>query len=402
MENTLRSCMKNESFDLFMNSVKSPTSRKVYTYSLNEFMKFHNIKNYDDILKFGTKKIQKLLMDWVISLSKKHLTSQTILSKLHAIEGFLEMNQINYYKKILHKLIPSSDYIPGGEIPFTDDEIQTMLNYTSKPRSKALIHFFASTGIRSSGIDDPILCLKHLEDMPNDCIAVKIYDGSRENYWVFLTPEASKSLKHYFSSRKLNGEELGDDSPVFANTSKSNIKSQDHLSSKSARQIIFNILQNSGINRIKKGNRYDKATLYGFRKRFNTILKINNDVNSNIAEKLMAHKNSLDGNYLKPTRKQCFTEFLKVVETLTISDKYRDQIKIAKLQGEKTDVEKLQSQMHDMQIIQKSMADMIISLGKDKSQKILNKNFEVKKYVDLADDSNAVLIKKSDGTILRY
>ena len=402
MENTLRSCMKNRSFDIFMGSIKSPVSRRVYTYSLNEFMKFHNIKNYDSILKFNTKKIQKLLTDWVMALKEKDLKSQTILSKLHAIEGFLDMNMIIYHKKILHKLIPSNDYIPGGEIPFTNEEIQIMLDFTQKPRSKALIHFFASTGIRPAGIDDPILCLKHLEDMPNDCMAIKIYDGSRDNYWVFLTPEASKSLKHYLASRKLNGEELGDDSPIFTNTVKSNTKSQDHLSSKSARQIVFNILQKSGINRTKKGNRYDKATLYGFRKRFNTILKINNDVNSNIAEKLMAHKNGLDGNYLKPTKEQCFIEFLKAIETLTISNEYRDKLKIAKLQEEKTDVDKLQSQMHDMQIMQKSLADMIISLGKDKSQEILDKNFEVKKYVDLVDDSNAVLLRKSDGTKLRY
>lgn len=69
-------------------------------------------------------------------------------------------------------------------------------------------------------------------------------------------------MKHYINSRKLNGEELKDDSPIFANSEKSNTKSQTHLSSKSARQIIFNILQKSGIQRTKKRNRYDKATLY--------------------------------------------------------------------------------------------------------------------------------------------
>ncbi len=142
--------MKNESFDIFMASIKSPISRKVYTYSLNEFMKFHNIKNYDDILKFNTEKIQKLLQNWVMALSEKQLTSQTILSKLHAIEGFLEMNRIVYYKKILHKLIPSDDYIPGGEIPFTNDEIQRMLDYTKKPRSKALIPIFCKCSANSS------------------------------------------------------------------------------------------------------------------------------------------------------------------------------------------------------------------------------------------------------------
>jgi len=54
---------------------------------------------------------------------------------------------------------------------------------------------------------------------------------------------------------------------------------------------------------------YDKSLAHGFRKRFNTILKLNNEVNSNIAEKLMAHKRGLDGHYFVPTIEECFEEF---------------------------------------------------------------------------------------------
>ena len=61
-----------------------------------------------------------------------------------------------------------------------------------------------------------------------------------------------------------------------------------------------------------------------FRKRFNTILKINNDVNSNIAEKLMAHKKGLDGVYLQPTREECFNEFVKAILQLTVDDSQRN------------------------------------------------------------------------------
>ncbi len=43
--------MKNDSFKIFLASMKSEPTKKVYTYSLKEFMKFVNIKNYDDILK---------------------------------------------------------------------------------------------------------------------------------------------------------------------------------------------------------------------------------------------------------------------------------------------------------------------------------------------------------------
>ncbi|HXT82742.1 MAG TPA: hypothetical protein VN704_00080, partial [Verrucomicrobiae bacterium] len=92
-----------------------------------------------------------------------------------------------------------------------------------------------------------------------------------------------------------------------------------HLSATSSREIMANLIKKAGIVRFKTGERFDKAAIYGFRKRFNTTLKTNNGINYNIAEKLMAHKNGLDGVYLKPTREQCFAEFVKAIPELEIS-----------------------------------------------------------------------------------
>ncbi len=91
--------MKDDSFRIFLASMKSESTKKVYTYSLEEFMKFVNIKNYDDIPKLKTKQIQKLLSDWVLHLTEKKLTAATIRSKLSAVESFLEMNMVFFHKK---------------------------------------------------------------------------------------------------------------------------------------------------------------------------------------------------------------------------------------------------------------------------------------------------------------
>jgi len=321
--------VKSRSFTLFERGIKSLETKNVYTYSLHEFMKFTNISKYDHIVKLSTSKIQKLLENWVMDLDDRNLKSSTIRGKLGAIELFLEMNKKTYHKKILHKLIPSSDYIPGGEKPFTTEDIQRFLNSTTKLRTKALVHFLASTGVRPASITDPVLRLKHIEKMANGCKSVRVYDGSKEGYWAFLTPEASKSIDHYIDSRKLNREELTPESPLFAisnpliHTTRNN-----YLSAKSVRHIMYDLIKAAGIKRTKDGNRFDKAATYGFRKRFNTILKLDININSNITEKLMAHRNGLDGSYLKPTREQCFNEFRKAILDLTIDDSERDKIKI--------------------------------------------------------------------------
>jgi len=186
--------LKKDSFTLFEAAIRSEETKKIYKYSLHEFMRFVKIKEYDDIKKLNTDEIQELLEDWVLHLTSKGLKALTIRTKLSAVELFLDMNKMVFYKKILHKLIPSDDYVSGGDKPFTTEEIQKMLKATAKLRSKALIYFLASTGARPASITDPVLRLKHLEDMPENCKAIKLYDGSRESYWAFLTPEATDAL----------------------------------------------------------------------------------------------------------------------------------------------------------------------------------------------------------------
>ena len=111
------------------------------------------------------------------------------------------------------------------------------------------------------------------------------------------------------------------------------------MTADSVRQTLTNLMKLAGIERKKTGNRFDKAIVYGFRKRFNGILKMNNEVNSNIAEKLMAHKRGLDGNYLKPTIEQCFEEFRKAIPELTIDPTERQKAKIQMLEQEKSEIE---------------------------------------------------------------
>jgi len=345
---------------LFESAIKSPESKRNYTYSLHEFMKFIKIIDPDDIPKLGPEKIRNFLKDWIIHLRNKQLKANTIRAKLCGIELLLEMNDILINKKTLHKLLPSSDYVQGGGTPFTTEEIQRMLKSTTRLRSKALVLFFASTGARPASITDPVLRLKHIEEMSQDCKAVRIYDGSKYGYWAFLTPEASQALDHYLHSRKLNGENLSQESPVFANYNKPNpTMKNDYLSAKSVRNIMKNLIKASGIERTKEGNRFDKATVYGFRKRFNTILKLNNDINFNIAEKLMAHKRGLDGSYLKPTKEEYFAEFRKAIPELTIDQTERQKVIIDKKNEEISELQRNEERIKNLEHGQQEMLSIL-------------------------------------------
>jgi len=338
-----------ESFRNFDEAIPNDSTRRSYHYTLNEFMRSAKLTDYDTLAKQSTDAIQKLLENWVVNLKKKELVHNTISTKLNAVELFLEMNKKTWYKKIVRKMLPDSDRLPGGDVPFTTEELSQLKQVAKKPRDIAIIDFLASTGVRPGCLSDPVLRLKHVDEMPDGCKVVMVYDDSREGYPAFLTPEATQSLNRYLRWRRINHEELTKESVLFKNYDNPN-KKKDYLTADSVRQTLTNLMKLAGIERKKTGNRFDKAIVYGFRKRFNGILKMNNEVNSNIAEKLMAHKRGLDGAYLKPRREQCFAEFIKAIPELTISDEARDKVKIENLEKEKTKFEKLEEQIKELNL----------------------------------------------------
>ena len=333
-----------ESFRNFDDAIKYDSTRRSYHYYLNELMRFANLEDYDDLAKLETDEIQKLLENWVREQKKKDLISNTISTKLNGAELFFDMNKKNWYRKIVRKMLPDNDRIPGGDVSFTTEDVLKIKQAAKKPRDIAVIDFLACTGVRPGCLSDPVLQLKHLEDMPHGCKAIKVYDDSREGYWAFLTPEATQSLDKYLNWRKFNHEELTEESVLFKTYDNPNTK-KDYLTADSVREMLVNLIKLAGIERKKTKNRYDKSIVYGFRKRFNGILKMHPDVNSNIAEKLMGHKHGLDGNYLKPTKEQCFTEFIKAIPELTISNEARDKAKIASLEQEKSQIQQLKEQV---------------------------------------------------------
>jgi len=329
-------------------------------------MRFANLEDYDELANLETDEIQKLLENWVRDQKKKNLISNTISTKLNAAELFFDMNKKHWYRKIVRKMLPDSDRIPGGEVPFTTEEVLKIKQAAKKPRDIALIDFLACTGVRPGCLSDPVLRLKHLVEMPHGCKAIQVYDESREGYWSFLTPEATQSLDRYLKWRKFNREELTEDSVLFKTYDNPNTK-KDYLTADSVREMLVNLMKLAGIERKKTNNRYDKSIVYGFRKRFNGILKMNPDVNYNIAEKLMGHKRGLDDNYLKPTKEQCFAEFIKAIPELTISNEARDKARIKELEQEQSEIEKLKSdviKMKDGMELEMELRNALVSFHK--------------------------------------
>ena len=324
--------MTEKCYELFLSGIGAEATKKQYQYHLKRFLKETKLRSHTALLDLDDETRQDLVERYVLMLKKRNLRKPSIKNAICAIELFFDMNKKIIHKKILRKMISSQgDYIPGGEKAYTDEDVRKMLLETHDTRSKALIHFMASTASRPAAIDDPVLTFRNLRPMERGCAAIYIYEDSKEHYWGFLTPEAMKAVLDYRDERVRDSEKISKDSPIFRADYRFGDEPVKPLHHDNASQIIRRIVQKSKIERIKSGYRFDKALNTAFRKRFDTIVKSTNGINPHLAEKLMGHSVSipLDNTYFDPELDRLFKEFVKIIPALTVDEslKLKSEIK---------------------------------------------------------------------------
>lgn len=352
----------------FHSAIKSEATKKVYNRNLNYFLKFVNIKEANGLLQLKDSALQEMVEDYVISLKNKGLRTSSINGRVVALELFFAMNdKVLNFKKI-KKMYPARTKALGGR-SWETSEIKAMLDYTSSKRNRAIIHVIASTGMRIGGLVG--LKLKHLLEMPDNCKIVTVYSGEIEEYVTFLTPEASKAIEDYLEERRKSGEYLNPESPLFRTKYRIGSAKARNMSLGSYQMCIREIVHK--IRGVGDGRRTEVAMFHGFRKRFNTILKNNKEINIAIAEKLMGHNTKLiplDTVYHTPNKEILFGEFKKAIADLTMDDserlRYQNKIKDEKIKDLETEkdkeIERLKQQQRETQEQIKGLYEL---LGKD-------------------------------------
>jgi len=302
------------------------------------------------MLTITVEKLQIMIEDYVMELKRK-LNPNSIPSYVNPLKLFLESNDIDLNWRKIKRLFPAP-VKPTGDAAYSTEDIKKMLDCTPNLRNKTLIHFLASTGCRIGAL--PELKLKHLTEMQLGCKAILVYEDSIEEYYTFLTPEASEILDDYLEQRKKDKEYISPESPLFRTRYSLGMAKAKSMSKKAMQAVIDRAARNAGIRHYsdKKNGRYCVQLDHGFRKRFDTLLKLNRDVNDNIVEKMMGHKRGLDRLYLKPTKEQMFDEFKNGISDLVISESIRlreenkkQEEKIQDLESDKNRIAELERSM---------------------------------------------------------
>ena len=318
--------MQQRSFILFDSAIKSPKTRESYIGYLNEFRDFFIIKSYDKLIEIEPKKLQEMLENFIISQTKQGLSLSYINGKISALKLFFAMNDIvalNWIK--LSKMKPEKKKLTG-DMPYKTEDIQQILRVVgSNLKFRCLVHVISASGMRIGSFEE--LKLKHIQDMPNGCKSILVYEDDKAEYTTFIHQEAVEALDEYLEYRTKSGEVLTPESWVFPSKSDCNKPALTvSMRTQMARYAHHNDIKS------KKRGRYEIQACHGFRKRFDTILKSNYNVNINLAEKMMGHSTTipLDNVYFKPAIEQLFDEYQKAIPELMIEDKFRFEQQLKK------------------------------------------------------------------------
>ena len=311
---------------LFEATIKSKATLRTYQIHLRKLLEYSKIKDYDSLITLKPKEIQILLEDYLLFLRKK-LSGNSIPSIFSCYQSFFSYHVDGVNFKRIKRMFPAKE-IQSGREAYTTNQVRSLIDNTISLKSKAIIHFMASSGVRIGALHE--LRLKHIEDMPNECKSVLVYPDSISEYTTFITSECFEAIEDYLRYRKRKGELITKDSFVF-------VKPNGQQHDDKDLSISLCRLSTSKLDRKKSGVRYTVSSSHGLRKRFNTILKMNKEVNISIAEKLLGHSSSvqLDNVYFTPSKEQLFNEYQKAIPNLLLDEKYQLKIKIEELESDK-------------------------------------------------------------------
>jgi integrase/recombinase XerD len=286
---------------LFLDSIRSPYTRKKYDYYLKVF-------GHDKLKITDPKEVEALIIQMIIERKKKGDSYANINNYVCATKSFYLLNDVNINVRKIGKFMPEHRLVKRDR-SYTYDEIHKMLDVADL-RGRALILILASSGCRLGAIPD--LKLRNLKDN-----RLTIYENDREEYYTFVSHECKHAIDSYLDYRSRCGERLKPESPLIRDEFNVNLMSKPKAIKRNALYFILDIIAK------KAGVRTSQVTLgHGFRKFFTTQV-VNSKVNPETRELLLGHKIGLTGAYYRPSPDEIYAEYEKAIDNLTINQENR-------------------------------------------------------------------------------
>lgn len=245
-----------------------------------------------DVLDLEDREITRFQLGYYQDLKDKNFSNRTINLKLTIFRALLNEYGIDKPKPI--KIVIRKDRLRDKDIVSWRD-IENGMNFCKGIRDKAIISFFATTGLRSSDVRRLLIqdlinaCSIYFEEdekktidnllakNPEDIVPCwelipKKTDNKSQLCVTFNTCECSEYIWQYLTERRdkdiKNGDVLNLDEPLFATSKKK------HISPNAIEQMFQRINKQLGDKKDKNG-KYGKFRAHSLRKLFATTCRRN-------------------------------------------------------------------------------------------------------------------------------
>lgn len=319
----------NANFKFWMDSLRSPYTKRAYSIFYKKFEAF--MGSQDIMCGNDPKAIERKIIEFIMHLREKGLSYSAVRNYMMALISYYKANDIILRTDNISKFLPEYKRMKKDR-GYEHEEIQKLLNFADE-RMRAVILILASTGMRIGALTE----LKKRDVQGNK---ITVYDGYKEEYFAFVSPECKDAIDSYLDMRQRYGEKLNDDSPLIRE------QFDVRVSSTKARHVNENSLYGKLRDLSRRSGVRDKSLpiTKGFRKFFMNQC-VNCKINAEIREMLLGHKIGLASAYYRPSEQEMFAEYQKAVNSLTINEENRLLIKVKRLELENNDIENLKNQV---------------------------------------------------------
>ena len=351
-----------EAYQNFINSLQSEYTKTSYRKSLNHFLSFMQIKDYDCsklLQEYDVKTMENLVRDFILDMRKRNLSLATINCTCAALKHFFDINDfdLRWSKKLVKfKGNRRDNAKKKGEIRgYTLEEIRKMVNSAQDQRAKVMILLMSSSGIRVGSF----LSLRIRNLIPIDkygIYQVVVYENTSSQHYTFCSQECRKEIDNYIEFRKRIGEEtIRPESPLI----REQFNTRNRIGSAKPRFIHYRSLTkmieqvinvDAGINIKNKNTKEDDddnnknnntitTQTHSFRRFFETAT-IKEGLSPLYANILMDHDIGLEKSYFKPTVTDLLEGsdkmrgYIHVMNSVTINDEYRLSKQVQELKKE--------------------------------------------------------------------
>lgn len=379
-------------WSLFLYAMKSPMTKEKYIGRLNKFFDFFEFegvtpeeKSRSFIMKYKEQDshwvfsvILKFMQFQLERVQKREITGSTVNNYLKSIKLFCEMADISISWKKISRGLPRGRNHADDRIP-TDDEIRKLLEYPDR-RIKAIVYTMTSSGIRLGAWD--YLKWGHIRPIEKDgkIVASKVivYAGEDEEYFTFISKEATLSLSEWMKYRENSGELITEESWLMRDLWDTGavhggpglVTRPNKLASAGIKRLIERAIWAQGLRKkLENGKkRHPYQAVHSLRKWFKTRAE-NGGMKPINVEILLSHSVGISSSYYRPLETELLEDYLKIVDILSFNkqEKINQEFQSYQQQSQE-DIYLIKGKLQEKDDVLVSLSDQVMKLMEEVQQ----------------------------------